>query len=103
MALINSTLSDSSAVVFTCSNSGGSALTSLWLKNHSGSAVTVTIHACPSGEAEADENMLMEVSVPANDSYIIDTEKLILSNTDTIEMFAGTASVITTTISYLDL
>ena len=103
MALTNETLKDSAAVVFTCNNSGGTAITSIWLKNHSGSAVTVTIHACPAGEAETDENMLLEVSVPANDSYILDTEKLILGDTDTIEMFAGTASVITTTISYLNL
>jgi len=103
MALTNATLTASSAVVFTCSNAGGSALTSIWLKNHSGSAVTVTVYACPDGDAQVPQNMLIEVEIPANDTYTIDAEKLILANTDTLEMFASTTSVITTTISYLDL
>ena len=106
MALINGTLTDSSAVVFTCSNAGGSALTSIWLKNHSGSAVTVTIYAIPAADVaggQLDKHMLIEVEIPANDTYTIDAEKLILANNDVLEMFAGTTSVVTTTISYLDL
>ena len=104
MALANATLTNASAVVFTCANAGGSALTSIYLKNHTANSETVTLHACPAGEAEADENMLMEVEVPANDTYVVPLNgKLILANTDTIEMFADTASAVTTTISYLDL
>ena len=103
MSLVNATLTDTSAAVFTCSNAGGTAVTSIWLKNHSASAVVTTIHACPAGEAESDENMLVEVSVPANDTYVLDTEKLILADTDVIEMFCATTTAISTTVSYLDL
>lgn len=102
MALANATLTGSAATIFTCSNAGGSAVVTMVLKNHDASARTVTVHACPADEAAADENMLLEVSVPAGDSYVFDS-KVLLANTDTIKAFASVTSVMSATVSYLDL
>lgn len=105
MALANATLtaSASGVQIFLCGNTGGSAVTSIWLKNHDTSARTVTLHACPLAEAVSDENMLLEVSIPAGETYTLDAEKLILSDTDDLKAFADVTSVVTATVSYLDL
>ena len=105
MALANATLTDSAATVFTA-NSAKTFLTAsvglIVCKNHDSSARTITVHACPAGEAAADENMLFEVSVPAGDTYTF-SEKLLLANTDVIKAFASVTSVCSVTVSYLDI
>jgi hypothetical protein len=105
MALVNATLTDSAATIFTA-NSARTFLTAslglIVLKNHDASARTVTVHACPADEAVADENMLFEISIPAGDTYTFG-EKLLLANTDTIKAFASVTSVVTASVSYLDI
>ena len=112
MATGNQTLTDSSAAFFTCTNAGGSAITSLTFKNHSASAVTVTFHVCPDSnppngpaEGESDENMIYEISIPAEDTYYhpCSDSKIIMALNDALEAFASTTSVITVSYSYLDL
>ena len=106
MSLVNATLTNASAVIFTAASASSklsSALNSIWIKNHDTVARNVTVHACPAGEAVADENMLMEVAIPAEDTLPIGVEKIILANTDTIAAFADVTSVCTVTISYLDI
>jgi hypothetical protein len=102
MSLVNATLTDSAASVFTCANVKGTAVVTMFLKNHDTSARVVTVHACPADEAAADENMLLEVSIPANDTYVI-TDKVLLANTDTIKALASVTSVCSMTVSYMDL
>ena len=102
MAIANATLTDSAADIFTCSNAGGSAVVAIIFHNTDSSAQTVTLHVCPGNEAQANENKILAVSVPAGESYVVN-DKLLLSNTDTLTALAGTTSVVSATISYLDL
>jgi hypothetical protein len=103
MSLANATLSNSSAVVFTCANAGGTAIVTMVFTNGDSSARTITVHACPAGEGEVPENMILKTfSIEAGGTYVWN-DKLLLANTDTIEAFASTASVVTLTISYLNL
>jgi len=102
MPIANATLTGSAATVLTSSSAAGTSVFAVNCKNHDTSARVITLHACPVDEAAADENMIFEVSVPAGDTYVYES-KILLSNTDTLKMFADTTSVTTTTISYLDL
>ena len=105
MAAGNQTLTNTSAAFFTCSNAGGSAITSLVFKNHDTVPRTVTFYVCPLGEPEGDENMMYEVEIPAGDSYVhpCSDSKIIMADTDTLEAFASVTSVVTVSYSYLDL
>lgn len=105
MALANATLTASDAVIFTANSANAFSTASVGaviFKNHDASARTVTLHARPSAEAVADENMLLEISIPAGESYTF-SEKLLLSNTDVLSAFADTTSVVAVTISYLNI
>ena len=47
------------------------------------------------------KNRVKDLSIAAADTYVMDTEKLILSNNDTIQASASTGSVIQATVSYI--
>jgi len=103
MALVNTTCSDSSTTVFTCSNAGGTAVKMISFQNDDASARLATIHLCPAGEPATAENRILNTpSIPSGDSYIFDTT-IILANTDEIKVSADAASVVGCTVSYLDL
>lgn len=103
MALANATLTDTSAVIYTCANAAGAAVVGIIFTNTDSAARTITVHACPAAEGEADENMILkQLSIGAGETYVWEY-KLLLANTDTIEAFASVTSVVTATVSYLNL
>jgi len=102
MALANATLTDTSAVIYTCANAAGAAVVTIAFTNTDSVARTITAHLCPSGEGETSENMIIKaLSLGAGETYVWDY-KTLMSNTDTIEAFASVTSVVTVTVSYLN-
>lgn len=80
------------------------AITCIYLCNTSGSAVTVTLHVKDAtGTATADGNMIYDaVNIPANDTFVIDKEKLVLDTNNVIVGFASSATAVTVTISAVE-
>jgi len=106
MSLANASLSTSDTDVFTCSNAGGSAITSIVFFNSDTVTHNVNLHACPAGEAHVVENQLIKVAIPAGESYTPDLGKLILADTDVLTALndeANTTTAVGCTVSYLDL
>lgn len=67
------------------------------------STATVDVHACPSAEANAVENLLFSIDIPSEDTYVFN-DKLILANGDDIKALLGSSLTdVACTISYLDL
>jgi len=81
-----------------------SAITLIYLCNTSGSAVTVTLHVKDAtGTATADGNMIYDaIDIPANDTFVIDMERLILDTDNVIVAFASSAAAVTATISSME-
>jgi hypothetical protein len=81
-----------------------SAITLIYLCNTTGSAETFTMHVKDAtGTATADGNMIYDtVNIPANDTFVLDMERLILDTDNVIVAFASAATAITVTISSME-
>ena len=100
MALSQATLTTSASTVFT--SSGNNAVTAMYLCNYSASDRTATIYLVISGGSAGNSNMIYkEIPIAAGDTYIIDTERLVLGNGDTIQALASSSTSITMTVSYV--
>lgn len=101
MALAQSQLTNSATSIYT--SSGNSAVTTMYVCNPTASAETFWIYlTATSGTAAADSNTVYSnVQVAAGDTYVIDTERLVLGNGETVKAKAGNSTVLTMTISYV--
>ena len=102
MALLNRQLSTSpgSALLTAASET---AITVVMLCNTSVSTDTyVNIYAVPSGGNAALGTMIMnQIPIPAGETFVLDTERLILGTNDSLYATANNTSTITATVSYL--
>jgi len=81
---------------------GENAVTTIYLCNTSGSTVIVDLHACTGNTTPDSTNLIYyQLAIAAGDTYVIDTEKIILENDDTLQATSdtGNAVVVATTIS----
>ncbi len=100
MALSQTTLTTSASTVYT--STGNSAISTMYLCNYSASDRTVTIYLVQSGSFATNVNIIYkDVPIAAGDTYIIDTERLILGNGDSVQALASAVSSITMTVSYI--
>ena len=102
MALAQATLTTSYVTQYT--SSGDSAITTIHICNTSGSSIAFDLCIVPSGGSASDSTIAYKtVTVAATDTYIIDTEKLVLGNGDFIAAKDDTGSVTVMTISYVSI
>jgi len=100
MALSQTTLTTSASAVYT--STGNTAISTMYLCNYSASDRTVTIYLVQSGSFATNVNIIYkDVPIAAGDTYIIDTERLILGNGDSVQALASAVSSITMTVSYI--
>lgn len=100
MALSQLTLTTSASAVFT--STGNSAVTTMYLCNYSGADVTVTVYLVASGGSASNSNIIYKnVTIAASDTYIIDTERLVLANGDTVQALASSNTSVTMTVSHV--
>ena len=102
MALAQAVLTTGYTTQYT--SSGDSAVTTIHLCNTSGGAIEFDLCIVPSGGSASDSTIAYKtVSIAATDSYVIDTEKFVLSNGDFIAAKDNTGSVTVITISYVSI
>lgn len=100
MAIAQQTVGTGATAVYT--SSGSSAITSVYLMNDDASPVTIQIHVVKDGDTAAATNKIKkDLSITAADTYIFDTERLILDNGDSLQISASTGSVVQATVSYI--
>lgn len=97
MALTNILLADTAAPVYT--STGMNVIVSGFFCNLHNSPVEVTVYAVPDG-AVAQENYTIYkgITIAPGDTYIVDTEKIILSNGESLAAEASVADVIAVTL-----
>jgi hypothetical protein len=85
--------------------SGENAVTSIIFCNVSSiTDASIDVWMVPAGQAAGDNNKILnQIFIPAKETFSIDTERFILGNGDSISAQATQNSVITTTVSYMQL
>ena len=102
MAITNSQLASvSKTVVF--ASTGENAITCIIFCNTSITTdATVSVWIVPAGDPAGSENQVInELSIPAGETFSIDTERFILSDSDSIQAQASQNLIVTTTVSYV--
>lgn len=102
MAIQNIILTTLPSAVFT--SVGDTAITCAYFCNTSNSPVTISVYAVASGDSAVAGNRIYDsVLLTAKDTYVIDMEKLILSDGDKLMAEATQNNAITVTISSVSI
>ena len=102
MAITNSQLgSVSKTVVF--ASTGENAITCIIFCNTSLTTdATVSVWIVPAGDPAGTANQVLnELSIPAGETFSIDTERFILSDSDSIQAQSSQNLLVTATVSYV--
>lgn len=85
-------------------SSGTTAITAMYLCNYSGSAVNVSVYIVPdAGTADNTNIIYQDIAIQAGDTFVIDSERLILDNNETVQAAADAGSSVNVVTSYLAL
>jgi|11_taG_2_1085331.scaffolds.fasta_scaffold30522_2 hypothetical protein len=102
MAITQAAVGTSSTVIYT--SSGESATSAVFLMNNNAAARTVQIHVVPSGgSASVNTQIIKDLSIDGADTYVLNAEKLVLDNGDTIQVTSSDASSIYATTIHVSL
>ena len=104
MAITNSLITTGAAANVYVST-GSSAITAMYLCNIDTVPRTFDIYVCPSGNTltPASTRIYSGVQIQAGDTYVVDSEKLILSSGDMIKANTSGASAIAMTVSFIGI
>jgi hypothetical protein len=98
MALTNTTLTTSPAALFT--STGTNAVIVMYLCNIGATPAQFSLYAVPhGGTANSSTVIYSEVSLTGGDTYVLDTERLLLDNGDSIWGLASVAANIVVTVN----
>lgn len=103
MAIINSLLTNAEAAsVFT--SAGNTAITTVYLCNNSTSAVAVNVFVVANTFAANTTNIIYSnLSIAGNDTFIMETERLLFTNGDFLAANAGVDGSVAATVSYTSI
>ena len=102
MAISQATVGTSATTIYT--SSGNSATTVIFLMNNNAAARTVQIYVIPSGgSASVTTQIIKDLSIDGADTYILNTEKLVLATGDIIQVTASATTSIYATVSYVSI
>ncbi len=102
MAISQATVGTSATTLFT--SVGNNATTAMFFMNDNASTRQLTVFVVKSGGTAGAANTITKaIDVTAGNTYVINTEKIVLSNGDTIQALASHASSIYATISTVSI
>jgi hypothetical protein len=102
MSIINTALTTTAANIYV--SSGNSATTVLHFCNYANLGATANVWVVPAGlTANALTIIYSNVSLTAQNTLVVDTEKLILSNGDAIVANVSINGSVTATVSYIGI
>lgn len=103
MAISNTLLTTSPANIYV--SSGNSVVSVMYFCNNDASARTISLYAIPNGSvtANASVQIYKNLQIASGDTYVVDMEKLVLSNGDKIQANASANTSVTATVSYVGI
>ena len=88
MAITQTLVGTSATTVYTSTNT--TALTCMFFMNDNAAARTLTIHVVKNGASASTLNTIVKaINIDGGDTYVINMEKLVLDNGDTIQCTAS--------------
>lgn len=85
-------------------SSGATAISNTYFCNYTSSAVTIDVYLVPNGDTANNDTIIYStLSVPALDTFVMDNEKLVLSDGDAIYASCSSANSVNATISYVSI
>ena len=87
------------------SASGGRAITGILFCNTSGNTdVKVTVYLVPVGQPVSARRMILnQISIPATETFAMDSERFLLDNGDTIQVAVDHDNILACTVSHIGL
>lgn len=102
MSIKNTALTTSAQAIYT--SSGTSATTVIHLCNYTNSGATANVWIVPIGfTANALTMIYSNVSLTSQNTLVVDTEKIILSNGDAIYANVSSDNAVSATVSYIGI
>jgi len=100
MSIAQTQIENSTTTIYTSSNN--TIVTSIIFCNTINSPVTLTVYVVPDGGSVDDTSTIIKLlTIPARDTYIFDTTRLLLSNDDSVRALSDTDLAITATLTYM--
>ena len=100
MAITSTALTTTAGNIFVSTSTNGDAVTTMYFCNRDSATRTFSLHLVPAGgSANVNNIAYSNKTVTAGDTYIIDWEKLVLSNGDMIQAVSNTANAIVASVS----
>lgn len=98
--ITTSNVTTSVSTVYT--SSGETAMSVAYFCNYSASPAQITVHLVPDGQtANVLNKIYSNVSVTAGDTLVVETEKIVFANGDTIQANASANNSFNAVISYV--
>ena len=102
MAISQQAVGNSATTVYTSTNT--TAITCMFFMNDNASARTLDVHVVKNGESLGTANKIVKtITIDPADTYVINIEKLVLENGDTIQCVASAATSIYATVSSVSI
>lgn len=102
MAITNTALTTLNANIHV--SSGNTVVSTMYLCNYSATARTINLYAVPNATIPSTGNQIYkDVSIAGDDTLVIDMEKLVLANGETIRANTSANSAITATVVYVGI
>lgn len=102
MAISQQAVGNSATTVYTSTNT--TAITCMFFMNDNASARTLDVHIVKNGESLGTANKIVKtITIDPADTYVINIEKLVLENGDTVQCVASAASSVYATVSSVSI
>jgi hypothetical protein len=102
MAIAHSPISTVPTTVYTAE--GNSAVTTMYICNRSPITVTANVFVVPYPESlDANNIIYSNLAIASNDTYVMDFERILLSNADALIMTCSSVNSLVATVSYVGI
>jgi hypothetical protein len=104
MSIVNTSLNTTVSNIFVSSGTNGDAVTVMYFCNTNAAPTSFSLYIVPAGQT-ADSNTVVYTNklITSGDTYIMDTERLLLDTGDMVQASANAAGSITATVSYIGI
>lgn len=98
MAINNSSVTTSPTAIYV--SGGPTVITTIYVCNYTSATVTVDMHIVPFGASPDNTTIVYKnITLVAEETYIMDMEKLLLNDQDSIFVTASAPNSVTATVS----
>lgn len=102
MSITNNLINTSSTNLYI--SAGNSAITTIYFCNSSINDRIIQVYVVDSGgSATIQTKIYHDLVIPAGDTFILDTERLLLGAGDSVVASCDSSAVVSATISYMDI